>query len=298
MNYLLHLATLFCLYLLLAQAMNLYVGYTGILGLCTVALYAIGAYTSTLLVQAGLPFALAFLCAGLLPAFIGVLLGLTSIRLRADYLGIVTLAFAQIINSVLQNWNSLTNGALGIAAIPKPSLLGYSFDGKLEFFLFVAVLTGALTFGLYKVMHSSFGRVLQSIREDEVAAQSLGKNTVAYKLTAFGIASLVAGFAGSLYAHFITYISPTSFTVDELSLILVITVIGGLGTFRGPFLGVFTILILSEGLRFLDLPAQVEGPLRYLLYSIFFLLTLLFIPTGLGGFWKHGRRRGKTFTTY
>lgn len=298
MNYLYHLATLACLYALLAQSFNLYLGFTGILALSHIAFYAIGAYTSAILVISDLPFPLAFLAAGLLPAILGCLLGLTSIRLKADYLGIATLGFAQIVLSVIQNWNSLTNGGLGIASIPKPVWLGLEFNEKWEYFLFTLVLSLILMAFLYRIVKSPFGRLLETIRDDEVAAMSLGKNTVKVKLIAFSVGAMVAGFAGSLYAHFITFINPWSFVLEELALILVITVIGGLGTFRGPFLGVLVIMLLSEPLRFLDIPAQYLGPLRLLLYSLFFLLTLLYFPQGVGGFWKTGRRRARSLTTY
>jgi branched-chain amino acid transport system permease protein len=151
---------------------------------------------------------------------------------------------------------------------------------------------------MYKVIKSPFGKVLETIRDDEVAAMNLGKNTVAYKLTAFSLGALVAGFTGSIFAHFITFIDPASFVVNELSLILVFVVLGGVGTFRGPFLGVFAIILLSEPLRFLPLPPEYLGPLRLWIYSLLFVLTLRFIPNGLGGLWKSRRRHGTYFTRY
>lgn len=298
MNYLLHLATLFCLYILLGQSMNIYLGFTGILALSHIAFYGIGAYTSAILVSSGVPFIPAFILAGLLPAFLSFLVGLSSMRLRADYLGIVTLGFSQIILSIIQNWHSLTNGNLGISAIPKPTVFAFTFNEKWEYFLFTAVLTFVLMAFMYRLLKSPFGRVLESIREDEIAAMSIGKNTVAYKLIAFTIGGGIAGFAGSLYAHFITFINPFSFVIDELSLILVLTVIGGLGTFRGPILGALTLMFLFEPLRFLDLPAHYLGPLRMILYSLLFLTTLMYFPQGVGGFWKTHRRRSKSFTNY
>jgi branched-chain amino acid transport system permease protein len=298
MNYFYHLATLMCLYLLLAQSMNMYLGFTGILALCHIAFYGIGAYTSALLVMHGAPFELAFLAAGILPALLSILLGLTSIRLKADYLGIATLGFAQIVSSILQNWDSLTRGALGLAGIPKPEIFGVTFADKASFFYLTAGITAVLMFIMYRILKSPFGRVLETIRDDEVAAMSLGKNTVAYKLTAFGIGALVAGFAGSLFAHFITFIDPASFVINDLSLILVITVLGGLGTFRGPFLGVLAIMVFFEPLRFLPLPAEYLGPLRLWIYSLLFVLTLRFVPSGLGGLWKHRSRHGQQFTRY
>lgn len=298
MNYLYHIATLMCLYALLAQSMNLYLGFTGILALCHIAFYGIGAYTSALLVMNGEPYWLAFLAAGIFPAVLSIFLALTSIRLKADYLGIATLGFAQIVSSILQNWDSVTRGALGLAGIPKPVILGITLNDKFSYFIFTALITAVLMFLMFRVLKSPFGKVLETIRDDEVASASLGKNTVAYKLTAFALGAMIAGFAGSLYAHFITFIDPASFVINELSLILVITVVGGLGTFRGPFLGVLAIMLLSEPLRFFPLPSEYLGPLRLWIYSLLFILTLRFVPRGLGGFWKHRSRRGNTFTRY
>lgn len=298
MNYLYHMATLSCLYLLLAQSMNIYLGFTGILALCHIAFYGIGAYTSALLVMHGEPFWLAFLAAGILPALLSILLGLTSIRLKADYLGIATLGFAQIVSSLFQNWDSLTRGALGLSGIPKPELFGITFDDKASYFFLTAAITAGLMFLMYRVIKSPFGRVLETIRDDEVAAMSLGKNTVAYKLTAFILGAMIAGFAGSLFAHFITFIDPASFVVNELSLILVITITGGLGTFRGPILGVLAIDLFSEPLRFLPFPSEYLGPLRLWIYSLLFVLTLRFIPHGIGGWWKHKKRKANLTTRY
>lgn len=298
MNYFFHLGTILCFYVLLAQSMNLYLGFTGILALCHIAFYGIGAYASALLVLHGEPFWLAFLVAGILPALLSILLGLTSIRLRADYLGIATLAFAEIALSLFQNWDSLTRGPLGLPGIPKPSLLGVTISGNVSYFIFTLCVTTVLMFFMHRILKSPFGQVLETIRDDEIAASTLGKNTTAYKLSAFAIGALVAGFTGSLYAHFITYISPASFLVDDLSLILVITVVGGLGTFRGPFLGTLAIMLIFEPLRFLPIPSEYLGPLRLWFFSLLFLLTLRFVPRGLGGFWKHGTRHSEQFMRY
>lgn len=298
MNYFLHIGTLFCIHLMMVQSMNLYLGYTGILSLGHVAFYGIGAYTSAILTLNGVPFIWAFLASALLCALLGFFLGLSSIRLRADYLGIATLGFSQVVLSVMQNWNSLTNGTLGLSKIPRPSLFGFMADEKWELFLLAFVVVSLLTFILYRLVKSPFGQTLETIRDDEVAAMSIGKNTVAYKLAAFSLGAGIAGLAGSLFAHFITYISPHSFVIEELSFVLVMTVIGGLGTFRGPFLGTLVIYVLYESMRFLDLPADVLGPLRLLMYSGLFILTLLYFPQGVGGFWKTRKRRAKQFTTY
>lgn len=299
MDYFLHIATLFMLYLLLAQSMNLYLGYTGILALCHIAFYAIGAYASALISLNGGNFWIGFFGGGIIAAALGVVLGLIGMRLKADYLGIATLGFAQIIYSILQNWTNLTRGPLGLPGIPRPEIAGVVLSDKGDYFLFVTVITIGLILLLFRIIKSPFGQVLEMIRDDEIAAKALGKNILQYKLLAFAIGALVAGLAGSLYAHFIQYIDPKSFALDELSLVLVMTILGGLGTFRGPFLGVFVILFVSEGVTFLKgIPAQYIGATQLLLYSLIFLMVMIYFPQGLGGFWKHKKRRRKQFVSY
>lgn len=323
MDYVLHILTLFMIYLLLAQSMNMYLGYTGILALCHIAFVGIGAYTSALISlhynqilgdpSLGIKreyvsmllslnygnFWLGFFAGGILAAALAFLLGIVGMRLKADYLGIATLGFTQIISSIAQNWMSVTRGPLGLPGIPRPELFGIVLSEKFHYFLFVTAITLLLMFLMYHVIKSPFGRVLEMIRDDEIAAKALGKNTLKYKLIAFSLGGFIAALAGSLHAHFIQYIDPNSFHLNQLSLILVMTVIGGLGTFRGPFLGVFTILLISEGVTFIKgIPATYVGSTQLLLYSFLFLIVMIYFPQGLGGFWKTGKRRSKQFTKY
>jgi branched-chain amino acid transport system permease protein len=323
MDYFLHIAILFMLYLLLVQSMNMYLGYTGILALCHIAFYGIGAYTSALISlhynqffgdpDLGIKreyasmlislnygnFWLGFFAGGILAAALAFLLGIVCMRLKADYLGIATLGFSQIILSVFQNWMSVTRGPLGLTGIKRPEIFGLVLSEKLHYFLFVAAITAILMFLMYRIIKSPFGRVLEMVRDDEVAARALGKNTLSYKLIAFSLGAFIAALAGSLDAHFIQYIDPNSFHINQLSIILVMTVLGGLGTFRGPFLGVFVILFLSEGVTFIKgIPATYVGSTQLLLYSLIFLIVMIYFPQGLGGFWKTGKRRSKQFTKY
>lgn len=299
MDYLLHIATLYCIYLLLAQSMNLYLGKAGILALCHIAFYGIGAYTSALITLNGGGFGTGILAGMLLTALLGISLGLVGIKLRADYLGIVTLGFAQIMSTVFQSWNSVTRGPLGLPGIPRPEFFGVLFNEKWAYFLLVAALTTLGMGILYRLMKSPYGRVLEMIRDDEIAARTLGKNVLGYKLSAFAIGAGIAALAGSLNAHLVQYISPQSFLLDDLSTVLVMTILGGLGTFRGPFLGVFIILLLREGVTFIpNLPPQTIGGTQLLLYSLLFLVAMIYFPQGLGGTWKTRRRHKKQFTTY
>lgn len=298
MNYLIHIATLFLLYLLLVESMNLYLGYTGILALSHIAFMGLGGYTGAIITLNGGSFWTGFFLGGLFSLILGCLLGLTSLRLRADYLGIATLGFTQILSSIFQNWSEVTRGPLGLPGIPRPSLFGFPLTEKFHYFLFVLAITAVLMFLMHRLVKSPFGRVLETIRDDEIGAKMLGKNTLAYKLAIFSLGSMIAGFAGVLYAHFITFINPSSFTLEEMGTVLVMLMIGGLGTFRGPFYGVGVILFLQEGVRFLHLPAQVVGPLQLLLYSLLFLIVMMYFPQGIGGFLKHRHRRRKQLMNY
>lgn len=299
MDYFLHIATLFMIYLLLAQSMNMYLGYTGILALCHIAFFGIGAYTGALISLEGGSFWWGFFAGGGIATLLGFLLGIVGMRLKADYLGIATLGFTEIVSSVAQNWMSVTRGPLGLPGIPRPEIFGFVLSEKMHYFLFVTVIAAVLMFVMYRVVKSPFGRVLEMIRDDEIAAKTLGKNTLKYKLIAFSLGAFIAALAGSLYAHFIQYIDPNSFHLNQLSLILVMTVLGGLGTFRGPFLGVLTILLVQEGVTFIQgIPATQVGSTQLLLYSLIFLIVMIYFPQGLGGFWKTGKRRGKQFTRY
>ncbi|MDP2624993.1 MAG: branched-chain amino acid ABC transporter permease [Candidatus Peregrinibacteria bacterium] len=298
MDYILHIATFAMIYLLLVQSMNLYLGYTGILALSHIAFFGIGAYAGALISLSGGSFWLGLLVGGFVAGILGLLLGLTSIKLSADYLGIATLGFAQITSSVMQNWTNLTRGPLGLPGIPRPTILGIDLSGKLEYLIFVTLITTILMFVMYKIMKSPFGQILETIRDDEIAAKSMGKNTTAYKLIAFTIGAIIAALAGSLLAHFIKYIDPMSFHINQLALVLVMTILGGLGTFRGPFIGVAVILFISEGVTFLDIPAQYVGSLQMIIYSLVFLTVVIYFPQGIAGFWKYKKRRRKQFTSY
>ncbi len=299
MNYFIHIGTFFLIYLLLAESINLYLGYTGILALSHIAFYGIGAYTGALISLNFGSFWLGFIAGGLLAGLFGILLGLTSIKLKADYLGIATLAFAMIIHSIMQNWTGLTRGPLGLPGIPRPSIFGVQLTEKWQYALLVLVITIVLMFILYRIMKSPFGRVLETIRDDQIAAKSLGINTTFYKLAAFSIGAMMAAFAGVLMAHLVTYIDPMSFHTNELALVLVMAVLGGLGTFRGPFLGVFIILLIQEGVTFIKgIPAQYVGSSQMILYSLIFLIVMIYFPQGIGGFWKHRKRRRRQLTNY
>ena len=280
---LLPVAILAGIYAILAVSLNLTVGFTGMLNLGHAAFFGIGAYTAALLTKSlGWPFLPAFLAAGILAAIAGILIGIPSLHLRGDYFAIATLGFGEIIRALLKNWQGLTRGPLGIPGIPKPSL-GISFASPVAFF-FLTFAAALLAFWLvHRIIHSPFGRILRAIREDELAAEALGKNTRAYKITALALGAFFASWAGSLFAHHITFIDPSSFTFTETVVILSMVILGGLASNAGSVLGAGIIVLFLELVRFFEFPTFIEAGLRQLIFALLLILLMLFHPRGLVG---------------
>ena len=200
LNLLLLVMILLGLYIILSLSLNLIAGYTGLLSLCHAAFYGIGAYTTAILsVHTGLSFWLLLPISGLVAAVSGVLIGLPTLRLKGDYLAIATLGFAEIVRNVLTNWDSLTGGPRGISGIKPPVLFGYTLDPlkKVNYLILVWFFVAITFFVLKRIMESRFGRALEAIREDEIAASSMGINTTKYKVVSFSIGAFFAGIAGN-----------------------------------------------------------------------------------------------------
>lgn len=283
-RYLLDLAILVLTYTMLAWGLNIVVGLAGLLDLGYVAFYAVGAYSYALLAKdLGFSFWVCLPLAGILASFWGILLGFPVLRLRGDYLAIVTLAFGEIIRLVIVNWQSLTGGPNGISGIPRPSFFGVPFnDGPdgfaalfhLEFtpthrvvFLYyvilaLALITCAVTIRLRQL---PIGRAWEALREDEIACRSLGLNTTNTKLTAFATGAMFAGFAGSFFATRQGFISPESFVFMESALVLAIVVLGGMGSQLGVavaalvMIGGFELFRNFEQFRMLVFGAAMVG---------------------------------------
>ena len=290
--YILHLLVLICIYAILAMSLNFAMGVTGLLNIGHVAFYAIGAYTSALLaVKLGVPMWAGLLLGGLLAALAGILLSLPTRKLRGDYLALATLGFAVIMEAVLKNWMSLTNGPMGVPSIPKPSLFGVELSSAIYYLILVLIFVAITYFFIKYLTDSPFGRVLKAIRDDELVAKALGKNTPKFKMIALAISAFFAGIAGSLFAHYISFIDPTGFTVMESILIISMIIVGGLGSIEGSILGTIIILILPEPLRFLPLPSYAIGALRQLLYAGLLILLLIIRPRGLLGDFRRKKEK-------
>jgi branched-chain amino acid transport system permease protein len=281
--YFTHLLILIGIYLILTLSLQLAIGYTGLLNLGHVAFYAIGAYTSALLVLSGVPFIVSLILAGIVAMLFGFILSWGTNKLRGDYLALATLGFSFVIYNILSNWISFTGGPLGIAGIPKPSLFGISFSSNFSFFIltsFIAIITLII---IWKITTSPLGRVMKATRDDELATKVLGKNTFKVKTYSLGIAAFFAGIAGSLYAHYITFINPSSFTILQLIPLLAIVIIGGLASIRGTILATIILVLLPEPIRFLGFSSSVVGPARQFIYALILLLILMYKPRGFYG---------------
>jgi branched-chain amino acid transport system permease protein len=282
------------------------VGLAGLLDLGYVAFYAVGAYSYALLAKTfGLGFFMLLPLAGTLAAFWGILLGFPVLRLRGDYLAIVTLAFGEIIRLVLINWVRLTNGYAGISGIPRPTFFGIPFNASdegfaavfgLEFtplyrtlFLYYIILALALftAFVTLRLRRLPVGRAWEALREDEIACRSLGINTTNTKLTAFAIGAMFAGFAGSFFAARQGFISPESFTFLESATIVAIVVLGGMGSMLGVAIAAIVMIGGTEILRELDFLKRIFGetfdPTQYrmLIFGFAIVLIMIWRPRGL-----------------
>ena len=306
------------IYVMLGWGLNIVVGLAGLLDLGYVAFYAVGAYSYALIAKYGIPlsstefiqlgpwaFWVLLPISGLLAAFWGILLGFPVLRLRGDYLAIVTLAFGEIIRLVLINWVSLTNGYAGITSIPRPSFFGIPFtageDGfaarfGLEFspihrtiFLYylilaLALLTAAITLRLRRL---PVGRAWEALREDEIACRSLGINTTNTKLTAFALGAMIGGMAGSFFAARQGFISPESFTFMESAVIVAMVVLGGMGSQIGVAIAAVVMIGGTEIMRELDVLKAVFGedfdPTQYrmLLFGLAMVAIMIWKPRGL-----------------
>ena len=299
----------FGIYIMLGWGLNIVVGLAGLLDLGYVAFYAVGAYSSALLAQnLGLSFWICLPLAGILAAFWGILLGFPVLRLRGDYLAIVTLAFGEIIRLILINWVPVTGGYAGISGIPRPTFFGLRFNASpegfaayfdIEFspvhraiFLFYVILALALltNWVTLRLRRLPIGRAWEALREDEIACRSLGINTTNTKLTAFAIGAGFGGFAGSFFAARQGFISPESFTFMESAIVLAIVVLGGMGSQIGVAIAAVAMIGGTEILRELDWLRRLFGPdfeptqYRMLLFGLAMVLVMIWKPRGLISF--------------
>lgn len=267
-----------------AVTMNILLGYLGILYLGHPAIFGIGAYTFAIsMLDHGLSFFPALLLGGFAAMLASFILSLPALRLKSHYIGMTTFAFLIIVNSLFLNLRDLTRGGLGIPGIPRPTIFGKTLLSQADFFPVVLIITLIIMLILYRVLHSPFSRVIETIREDETSAKTLGKNHVKYKIQAFLIAGFFGGIAGGLLASEVRFINPGTFSTDQLITMLAIVIVGGMGSFWGSILGAIIITMIPEILRFLTVPTGYEGPIRLMIYGLVIIFFMIFRPNGLLG---------------
>jgi branched-chain amino acid transport system permease protein len=291
------IATLILIYVMLGLGLNIVVGLAGLLDLGYVGFYAVGAYTYALLSHYyGFGFWICLPLAGLMAAFFGFILGFPVLRLRGDYLAIVTLGFGEIIRILLRNMTEITGGPNGISGIDKPSLFGLSFErraaegmqtfheyfgiaynsiNKVIFLYLIALLLVLLTlFVINRLLRMPIGRAWEALREDEIACRALGMNPTVIKLSAFTLGAAFAGFAGSFFAARQGLVSPESFTFIESAIILAIVVLGGMGSQLGIILAAIVMILLPEMMR-------EFSEYRMLMFGALMVLMMIWRPQGL-----------------
>lgn len=281
--YFIHLLILICIYLILSLSLNLSVGYSGMLNFGHISFYGLGAYTSALLALAGAPFLLCLLAGGLVAMLTGFLLALPSDKIKGDYLVLVTIGFSFIVYSLMLNLDGLTRGPLGLPGIPRPVIFGFGFEDNFYFFILIALITSIVYLIIQRITESPFGKLLEAVRDDELATKILGKDTFKVKAISLATSAFFAGIAGSLYASYITFIDPSSFSLMQIIPVITIVIVGGLASLPGTVLATIILTLIPEALRFVGFPSQILGPMRQIVYALILLLILIYRPRGFWG---------------
>lgn len=286
--YLLAVGTVVLVYVLLAIGLNLQYGETGLINFGHVAFFALGAYASALLAMRGWPLPLSFAAAGLVAAIAAIPLGLAALRLREDYLAIVTLGFSETVRLALQQEEWLTRGVQGLPGIPG---LYTSLDATPRawaIFLTLLAVTLLAAGGVWLLQHSPFGRLLRAIRDNEAAVIALGKDPAGFKIRVFMVGAALAGIAGAFYAHFITFLTPEQFIPLITFYVWMSIILGGVGSLRGAAVGTIVLIFFLEGSRFLRdlLPGVAEvqmANIRLALIGLALVLFVMYRPQGWFG---------------
>jgi len=287
MEYLVHILIIAGIYVIFALSLNLIVGFTGLAALGHIAFGAVGAYTSSLLaLNFGISPWIGLIAGAIMASILGAIVSYPSLRLKGDYLALATFGLGVIVYSIAKNWVSLTRGPMGLPGIPSFSIFGYQISNVWSYLILVLIFVLITYLAIRNITNSPFGRILKGIREDEIASQAMGKNVNKYKLIVFIVGAFFAGIAGSLYAHYISFIDPSSFTVMESITVLLMVVFGGMGSLKGSFAGAFLLVILPELLRFLGMPSSVAAPLRQMIYGLLLVVLMIWRPQGLMGKYK------------
>jgi branched-chain amino acid transport system permease protein len=293
--------TFVLIYSIAGLGLMLLAGFTGLFSLGHAAFLGVGAYTQAALTGAGMPFPLALACAAGLSASVGIMVGLPALRLKGIYLGMATLSFGFIVEEVLARWESVTKGNAGMA-VKKPEIFGWVIESSEGFYFLCLLLTVITTLGILNLLRSPTGRAFVAIRDSEISAQSMGIHLAQYKTMAFGISAALTGLAGALYAHKLQFISPDQFNILQSIDLLLMIVIGGLGSVHGAFLGATFLITMPQAISLVkdflpDAIGQAPG-LKNVMYGSVLILFVLFEPMGIYGRWLKVRTYLQMFPFY
>lgn len=281
-DYVMHLLIMSGIYIISTQSLNFIAGYMGAISIGHAAFCGIGAYTSALLaLHFGLPFWVTSACGTGLAGLVGLFLAIPTLKLKSSYLVITTIAFGKIVHLLFVNTIWLTRGPLGLLGIPAPFELNIGplrvdFGSKAHYYYFVLGAVCLVMVLFHRLVNSRTGRAVMAIREDDIAAEVIGVDVMYHKIMVFVIGTGAAGFAGTLYAHYIHFISPETFSIYESITLLIMVIVGGSGSFFGPILGAVSITFLLEQLRFLS-------DYRLMIYGVILFFVIFFMPRGLIG---------------
>ena len=284
MEYLIHILIISGIYIILTLSLNLIVGFTGLAALGHIAFACVGAYTSSLLaLNLGVSPWIGLIIGAIFASVLGAIVSFPSLRLKGDYLAIATFGLGVIVYSIAKNWVGLTRGPMGLPGIPAFKIFGYEINSVWAYLVLVLIFVVITYVVIRNITKSPFGRILTAVREDEIATEAIGKNVNKYKLIVFVVGAFFAGIAGSLYAHYITFIDPSSFTIMESIAVLLMVVFGGMASLGGSFIGASVLIIFPELLRFLGMPSSVAAPLRQMIYGLLLIILMIWRPQGLIG---------------
>jgi branched-chain amino acid transport system permease protein len=293
--------TFVLIYAIVGLGLMLLAGFTGLFSLGHAAFLGVGAYTEAVMVNAGVPFPISLACAGLLSAAVGMVVGLPALRVKGIYLGMATLAFGFIVEEGMARWESVTGGNAGLM-VSYPAIGGWELDSTNEFYFLCLVVTVIATLAIVNLLRSSTGRAFVAIRDSEISAQSMGIHLARYKTLSFALSAALAGIGGALYAHKIQFLSPEQFSIVQSIDLLLLVVIGGLGSVHGAFLGAIFLIVMPQLIAMVkdflpDAISQAAG-LQGTIYGLVLIAFVLFEPMGLYGRWLKVRTYVQLFPFY
>lgn len=284
MDFVLNILVMSGIYAILCLSLNLIMGYGGMFHLGHGAFFAIGAYVAALIsLHLGWPFLVEMLVAALVTTLFGLIISYPSIRLKGDYLSFMTFGFAVVIYAVVNNWLDVTGGPIGLPNVPAPDLFGLKIKGDFAHLALVMVSLMITWFIIRRIVTAPFGRTIESMREDEVAATASGRNVNFLRITVFCVGAFFAGIAGVLYVHYIGIADPTGFTTTVSFTIVSMTLIGGAGSLTGPIAGAFLIVIIPDVLRWIGLPGLYAEQIKNIIFSVVLIIIMMTRPQGLLG---------------